>query len=312
MNEQVLHAFYDLGTSPLTYDSAIFMVVANAHALHGGKAGFQLYVVPADSRDGFRAQSPKDLLLPGQRKHLRLERIILAIGGMFPRCASIRLLASRADAFKIRSGLEPNEMFPPHFDAGVPVYDSAYLLRIHKIGWPVQSMVPPEDAMTWARRKKRRGKLAVITLRQSDMQPGRNSKLPEWEKVREFLEGRGYRVVTVPDTDALLTEHHGPWSGEISEGASVNLLKRAALYEVADLNLMVSGGFATLAMLNPRVRFVVCSMIHMEYETTRPEWLEKVGFAPDRDPPWFRPYQHILWKPDTFENLRPEIEKLML
>jgi hypothetical protein len=196
-------------------------------------------------------------------------------------------------------------------DEGKPVYDSAILPWAHNAGWPVQPIVPPAPAMTWAYGKKRDRRLAVITLRQSDFQPRRNSNLPEWEKVREFLESLGYRVVTVPDTDALLTGNHGPWSGEISEGAALDLVRRAALYEVADLNLMTSGGSAILAMLNPRVRFVVCNMVHMEYETTRQEHLDRVGFIFGRDPPWFQPHQHILWKPDTFENLRPEIEKLM-
>jgi hypothetical protein len=307
----MLRVFYDLGTNPLTYDSAVFMVAANAWAVHQGKANFAVYVVPADSKDGFRSQSPRDKLLPLSRKRLRLDRIILMIGGLFPRCVGTNLLKSRAEVREVRTGLESNEIFPPGFDAGQTLYDSSVLLRLHKAGWPVQSIVPPNHAMNWAYRKKRKGKLAVITLRQSDIQTNRNSRLPEWEKVREFLESNGYRVVTIPDTDALLTDHHGPWNGEISEGASVNLLKRAALYEVADLNLMVSGGFAMLAMLNPRVRFVVCNMVHMEYETTQPEWMEKVGFAIDQDPPWFQSHQHILWKPDTFENLRPEIEKLM-
>jgi hypothetical protein len=213
-----------------------------------------------------------------------------------------KLLSSRAAFHKYRAGLGPDQFFPPWLDEGKPVYDSAILPWAHNAGWPVQPIVPPAPAMTWAYGKKRDRRLAVITLRQSDFQPRRNSNL---------LESLGYRVVTVPDTDALLTGNHGPWSGEISEGAALDLVRRAALYEVADLNLMTSGGSAILAMLNPRVRFVVCNMVHMEYETTRQEHLDRVGFIFGRDPPWFQPHQHILWKPDTFENLRPEIEKLM-
>lgn len=312
MADTLLHAFYDLNTSPVTFDSVVFMVAANGFAAAEGKDGFVVYIVPSDTEDGFRQVNGRDMFLPLQRKLLRLHRIILPIGSLFPRCAATKVLKSRASFHKIRAGLAPNQFFPPWLDEGKSAYSTAILPWGHKMGWPVQPVVPPEPAMKWARRKKRKGRLAVITLRQSDFQTKRNSNLQEWEKVRGFLEGRGYRVVTVPDTEALLSDHHGPWSGEISEGASVDLLKRAALYEVADLNLMVSGGPATLAMLNPRVRFVVCNMVHAEYDTTRQDWLDRIGFIFGRDPEWFQPHQHILWTPDTFETLRPEIEKLML
>lgn len=309
----MLPVFYDLEHCPLTFDAAIPLAAAEAYARREGHREVRLYIVPADTPDGFRWVSPKDKKLPIERKRLRLRSIVFTLAALFPSYSGVRRLKSREEAAKVRAGFDGYGVFPLNWspESKSTNYHMDVLFRLCGGGIDVQVMKVPQIALDWAARKKKPGqKLAVITLRQSDMQPARNSNLGEWQKVRQYLEGRGYRVITVPDTEALLSGNHGPWEGEISEGASTDILKRAALYETADLNLMVCGGYAVLASLNPNVRFLLCNMVCDEHKTTKREWLERLGFVIGQDPPWFRPHQRIAWTDDTFENLKPELERL--
>lgn len=309
----MLPVFYDLADCPLTFDAAVLLTAAQAYARREGQGEIVLYVVPADTEDGFRWISPKDKKLPVERKRLRLEAIICTLAALFPSFTRVQILKSREEAARIRVGFGRDSVFPLNWsvERKSTSYHMDILFRLSKAGIDVQNIRVPKIAIDWAARKKKAGqKLAVITLRQSDMQPVRNSNLGEWQKVRQYLESKGYRVVTVPDTEALLSGNHGPWDGEVSEGASIDTIKRAALYETADLNLMVCGGYAVLASLNPRVPLLLCNMIRDEHKTTTKEWLERLGFVIGQDPPWFQKHQRILWTPDTFDNLRPDLERL--
>lgn len=310
----MISAFYDLNNCPLTYDAAVFMAAAQAYTLSEGQNRLAIYVVPADTMDGFRLVSPKDHKMQAGRKRYRLENIILPLSALVPSCSHMEVLSSREEAKKVRALIGEHDSFPIKWtleSKGAP-YHMDILFRLSRAGIDVQSFRVPEKYLRWAARKRTGGKrLATITLRQSDMQPGRNSNLPEWQKTRLHLESGGFRVVTVPDTEALLMGIHGPWEGEISEGASLDVLKRAGLYEIADLNLMVCGGPATVASLNPKAPLLMCNMICDAHKTTKQDWLERLGFVIGEQPPWFKPHQRISWTDDTFENLKPEIERMI-
>lgn len=309
----MISAFYDLNNCPLTYDAAVFMVAAQAYAISEGQNRLAVYVVPADTPDGFRLISPKDRKMQAGRKRYRLENIILPLSALLPGCQHMEVLASRDEAKRIRATVGDYDTFPLKWtlESKGAAYHMDILFRLSRAGVDVQLFRVPEKYLIWALNKKAGQRLATITLRQSDMQPGRNSNLSEWQKVRLFLEGKGYRVVTVPDTEALLTGNHGPWEGEISEAAATDLLKRAGLYEAADLNLMVCGGPATLASLNPKASLLMCNMICEAHKTTKRDWIERLGFVVGEQPPWFTPHQRISWTDDTFESLKPEIERMI-
>lgn len=309
----MISAFYDLNNCPLTYDAAVFMAVADAYTKSEGHSRLSIYVVPADTPDGFRWISPKDKKLPPERKLFRLQNLILPLSALLPRCVHMEVLPSREAAGRLRASLGDYDVFPLKWNLETrgAVYHMDVLFRLNRAGIDVQAFRVPSKYLDWA--KKKRGetrKLATITLRQSDMQPARNSNLAEWQRVRLYLESKGYRVVTVPDTEALLSDNHGPWEGEISEGASVDLLKRAGLYEAADINLMVCGGPATLATLNPKAPLLMCNMICESHKTTKREWVERLGFRVGEQPGWLKPHQKVLWASDTFDNLLPELERL--
>ena len=97
----------------------------------------------------------------------------------------------------------------------------------------------------------------VITLRQSEFVPSRNSRTQEWVAFADELDDK-YAAVFVPDTaqspgrlDRGLERHI------ISGVASWSIPFRMALYEAAFFNMAHMGGPLELALYNDKCRYAI-------------------------------------------------------
>jgi hypothetical protein len=184
-----------------------------------------------------------------------------------------------------------------------------------------QLMIPPEALVSMQLTMARQfGDMPVtITLRESDEFPHRNSDLLEWIKFAEWLRNeRNEHVLFVRDTAKAEEGIEGFHTLPI---ASQNLIHRAALYEVAKANLFVSNGPSGLGVLSAKP-----SLLFQQILDDGAYWPETArgcshffGFEAGKQ--WPIPTgQRIIWKPDTFENIRdawiehmdPVIEKTVL
>lgn len=164
----------------------------------------------------------------------------------------------------------------------------------------------PEDAKQEIRRSVTEacGQLPVtITLREADHFSHRNSNVTEWLKFAEWLEKRGEKVLFIRDTSKAAE----PITGyNICPPASKNLFVRTALYSVAKANLFVSNGPAMLAVFGDRPWLFVNELrIDDRYMPNTPDgWHYFTGIPNGGQWPWARPDQRVIYKPDTFENIR--------
>jgi hypothetical protein len=145
----------------------------------------------------------------------------------------------------------------------------------------------------------------TITLRECEHQRSRNSNLPEWLEFGHWLEGQGERVLVIRDTskadncfllDLLYTRPE----------ASRNLLTRASLYEHAKANFFVSNGPWSLAAFG-RTPWVLMVTLQDDKELAVNSgwyWRDYMGVNEDGQFPWSTPQQRVIYKPDTFENLK--------
>lgn len=144
----------------------------------------------------------------------------------------------------------------------------------------------------------------VITLREAEHWPHRNSNLEAWLAFAHDLKRRGERVVFVRDT-ATAREKLPDLSFEVCPAASVNVDMRMALYEQAKCAMFVSNGPAMLATFShvPYLNFV--SLIPDDaYPCNRPGFFTRSYGIPDGGQfPWARPDQRIIWGMDSYENL---------
>lgn len=148
----------------------------------------------------------------------------------------------------------------------------------------------------------------TITLRETDIWEHRNSNIEAWTSFAAWLQERGERVIFLRDT----AKADEPLDGfETLSSASKDLLLRAAIYERAKCNLFVSNGPAILANfgMRPWLMFVTCDDDEKCHCNTPQWWRDFQGIGPGEQFPWSGHKQRIVWKDDSFENIRDAWEQ---
>lgn len=151
--------------------------------------------------------------------------------------------------------------------------------------------------------RKQFGSPVVITLRESEHYPHRNSDLDVWVAFAEYLKRNGEKVVFVRDTAKAYEQIEG---FRTFPAASTNLHWRAALYATAKMNLFVSNGPTTLCFFSdwPYMTFIKPEADGHPYAPSTPSfWRDQNGMEMGEQFPWARDDQRILWTAPTYETL---------
>jgi hypothetical protein len=143
----------------------------------------------------------------------------------------------------------------------------------------------------------------VITLREADHWPHRNSNIDAWRKFAAYLQKIGEKVVFIRDTAKADEpfEDFPTWPE-----ASRDLDMRMAAYQEAKTNWMISNGPIGLCEFSsvPWVQFVPVERTGGNYEpNTGLFWKDSNGINIGGQFPWCRPDQRIVWERDSLENL---------
>jgi hypothetical protein len=86
-----------------------------------------------------------------------------------------------------------------------------------------------------------------------------------------------------------------------------NLELRAALYEMAYLNLLVANGPSILCITNKDTRYIQFKQVTPECEATKRSYVEKyVGLKEGQQFCTNGPYQRNVWEEDHFEIIKRE------
>lgn len=151
----------------------------------------------------------------------------------------------------------------------------------------------------------------VITLREANHWPHRNSNLDEWLKFARHLQRSGEDVIFVRDT-AKADEPIPGYEFETSAEASRNLDVRLALYEASKCSLFAANGPWNLAVFAqfPWLMFNE-ALANDPFEFNTPEgWKLHNGISVGEQLPWSRPDQRIIWQRDTYANMRQAWDEL--
>lgn len=143
----------------------------------------------------------------------------------------------------------------------------------------------------------------VITLREADHWPARNSHLQSWFRFADEIERSGEFVIFVRDT-AKVGERLGGGHQcyPTCSRASTELDMRMALYASAKVNLFTSNGPWSLALFSDRpwLMFVpVCGDDDPYRPNTPTFWRESSGVEQFGQYAWSRPDQRIVWSRTT-------------
>ena len=144
----------------------------------------------------------------------------------------------------------------------------------------------------------------TITLREANDWHHRNSDLASWYKFAKDLEAQGETVIFVRDTAKAKEQIEG---FRICPEASVDLLSRCALYELAKANLFVANGPCCVAqyMDKPYLVFTQIEPEGSPYQANTASFWKREALMdiPSDQYPWATENQRLIFKKDTYETI---------
>ena len=275
-------AVYDLINNPPTYDVVAFLALAEIERKRLGDEHIDLHILPG-SVGGFRQDSlwPRSI---EERVALR-ENVLVPICHLLPSVRSVEVHTDRPFGKETFGFRERKISFPAMMEA-------------FKAGSRPLRGEPFAD---------RSSKLITFTLREAEHHPLRNSQVHEWVRAAAELEALGFVVEVVRDTfrcsedlDSCLTY----------PAAARDIPARASLYSTAVLNVGISNGpmWMALFMDVPTLMLRPCEAGPSGYTA---KYFERCGVPKNGQLPTSPPYQRLVWKDDTCENIVQAVEEMM-
>jgi len=284
---RVMTAVYDLGVSPPTYDFLTFLVEAERHRKKNGYDRIDLMIQPGPM-NGFR----DDDLAPNLTgRQDMLWRVVCGMARLLPSVRNLMIGGSRSQT-------PSNDIFPEGYSESTP--KAHYALAFLKGAEP---MLRASDSAREQIASRFTRPYATISMREASYWPDRNSNKPEWAKVAQWLTDHGLPVVVIPDTNGTGLEGFTEFLP-----ACFDIDLRAALYERAEINLgVLNGPISMVAYLKARYLIVKVNVETAVASTS--EFLKAHGFDKGDD---FGGNGRMIWKPDTAENIIPELKEFQL
>lgn len=258
----------------------------------------------------------------------RLNQILLPITDLIPSKSGITVDLNGCSTVQFISSIPKENLFPKKYTITHPktIYaipgfsfenDKKDLISREDLDKiiPKPTLKAPQDAIDylegWVNHSDK--KLIVITLRESNSLPARNSLVEEWIKVGNFLKKSNYRVVFVRDTSKAITDQISftNLGFEEFQAASFNVSIRMALYERAYLNLSVNNGPSCLLLMNKNTKFIIFKFIADSKGGADKEFFKRVGFPVGSQVNCCNTHQKIIWDVDNYENIINEFKQMV-
>jgi hypothetical protein len=306
-------AVYDLNVNPITYDFAYFLAAAELFALKNKKSAFVvLFVSQRDDHIVNEVSRQYRSTVDEESMKWRFENIILPLMSIYPACIGHSILPKGSDTSEAIKGkfLYP-EFYSERFHTA-DYYFEVFASKNKFFGFSA-SIQGKRYIESWKKLNKITGKIVTITLRQYNWDPTRNSKVDEWVKFAQFIRGKGFTPVFIPDTDVCF-EHDPRLDGFIVfEAPCWNLGIRTALYEEVDLNFFSPNGPAAIAILNRNAASITMKILVPGSMTASVEGVTKMGISIGQKTFYFSEdhFQVLSWEDDTFENIREEFSRFL-
>lgn len=278
----LLTAVYDLRYGPVAYDFVTWLVRARLEQQRRGAQQLHVALVPDPAGLGGFARfwGPHD----AAATRWRLWNI----------CVAACPLAGATVT------LAPGRDYQPPGEAWAPPGASHFmgpLVEAARRGEKIPLLEPGAAALAWAQRWCAGGRTVVLTLRHNNPDDGRDSDSKAWAAFADWLRGRGWAVITLPDTADVLQGWHG-------ELAAVSLELRAALYASAALACFCHNGPMVLAwhLRAPYLGFGA----GIPASAWRAHWQDKLRLAPGEQLPWALPGQRLVYRAATLDVMQEE------
>ena len=292
------YAIYDLSLCPATFDFYKFIRIAR-------EVYFEEYdtcqpivaIVAADSEDGFRSDHPCD---DTTRKQLRLSTILEPLTQIF-------FPESEFAYFKSRPAIDATAIFFPEgytMQRPIACYSDGFFWQEITRRWPLTALPPAGSsaARDWLlNHGLRPDNTITITLRNSPIQPERNSSLPDWQAFAKYLSHQGRDVVIIPD--AYDQDECLDWAGTVCPLAAADLKFRWALMNTAKLNCFVNNGPASMLWAVPGIDYLCWKILVPESTSANADFHAAHNRYFGDNVPYAEQRQKQVWLTDRIDHL---------
>ena len=282
------------------------MAEAEIERRRRGLARIHVLVVPGRYK-GMRLELPEyDAVVDVESRRWRLFHLVIPCFSFLPSCTGFTLCSSRNEVSAF-IGVADANLCPADWLEALPsrpqprwIFDAS---RSGEKIFPV--LTAPLGALRYVDQyiysvaSNRR--VIVISLRQYNYTPARNSNLSAWAMFAQILQLQNYAVIFVMDTE----EANNPLPSELRPYSvflpgSWNLALRMALYQRAFLNLAISQGPMELCWFNEACRYLLFSPIDTAPLTSL-EPLKAQGIDVGGDLPFAKPWQRWVGEKDDLD-----------
>jgi hypothetical protein len=319
-DERILSAYYDLAASPNTFDIFVFLVLAEIERRASQCDAMHLYIVPGPQH-GFRHDT--DVTNLSRQQYIQ-RNVLLSSHALMPSCAGVTLCSTRESVERelhaAAVGEQENRLvFPPGYSVHLP-YPHYHFYRVverWQQGFAVPPLQPSRHALTvvdaFLRQWCGSRKTLTVTLRETGVQPERNSNVEEWGRFVATLDHDEYAVLVLRDFEKIHEALPPAFSKCLPYPEAVIFVElRAALYQLAYLNLCINNGPAALLLLNPLTRYLAFKMVTDAVPCATPAHHRQWNWLlPGDQLQYATPFQRLVWKDDTADVLRTEFASIV-
>lgn len=312
-DKDTLYFFYDLDIEPITYDFAWALSIAEANRKQLNLKYLKIIIVPG-RKEGLRLETDDyEKVVSKEARLWRLYSIVLPIVQLLSSRPSLYFCNSRFEASFIKN-YRVKHQYPNRYTVEIPIPYSPQ--EVMNYGHDVLFIQASSEALRYVQQWKMNRcverKLIVITLRQYGFGLDRNSNLDAWISFANTLPREIYKVVFVPDNETVFSSLQNKLGDfECFEAACWSIPIRAALYEVAYLNLGVNTGPMSLCWFSSKCRYITFKTITQSVPQTTKLVMEARGFIENENPLFTKPFQKWSWLNDDFENIVREFQSML-
>jgi hypothetical protein len=304
-----LQFFYDLSTSPITFDFTSYLAAAEVERRLRGLETINVIFV-LGPLDGVRRELPDyDAAVDRSARLWRFRNILVPMLSFLPTVAGYAVCSTKEQAEALMAS-DPARLYPGDYRVFLPRQPAKRIVHEHaRAGIPIWPMLYATErgrrlVAEFLEREAKGRRPVVITLRNYAFTPTRNSRNEDWIAFADGLDQSIYAPIFVHDSETAMGHPPGDFSRHIvCEAASWNLEIRMALYEAAWLNMALMHGPLELCWYNESARYLLFITVGTAAVTTADAMIEN-GHRIGVDLDFAKPWQRFAWEPDSLSALQ--------
>lgn len=294
-------AYYDLKSSPITFDFIYFIAAAVAYAKSLGSNLIDVTLVA----DAWRVLTPREKKYTASDRIWRLWNLQAQIVQITPNVRNFSIMHSppefiNPDSYPVNYNPRSNYLTP---------YSVKNVVRFHELGIDVRCFNASRKAREIASKISiESGKFVTLTPRTAGFDSARDSCLSDWFEAYKKLVSDGYEVVVIPDQDDVLgAKRYSSFPWRVLPEVSMSLDLKLAFYQMASANVISSGGNIGPVIFSS-APFVIVKSVNEASPVATEGFHAAQGFPVGSQYPWFSKNQSFAWSGDSPQEILAGVE----